>query len=581
MEKRKKGFSFNGFFNSRMMLVVMLVVIAVSFIRTYSGVYDVKLDLNGDNIHYYALGKALAEGKGFTNIMSFHETPHSHFPPGYPVFVAGVMKFFPNNVNAVKIANGLLLFASILLLFFLLKKLSGSIVIPFLTCVFCSMHAEMLRYATIMMSEMLFLFCSVCTIWLMLTIRPERLFTKEGLRDTLLLLPLLFLNSYLYFVRTMGLSLVLAVILYAGILFLKQVFLYFKERRQYRTGGEWLHRLLRYGLLFVLLAGTFAGSKAMWDARNKRIGKTESDYVHDFLKKPKGEVMATWKDWQERIGKNLADYTNKYVPHAILYTSYDLKTKSTAETIRGLGIFLLLLAGLLPLKEKGLLLFFYLGATLAVLLVWPEQYGGLRYFIATIPFLIFLFFYGMQTVVLFIRKRMGGGMSAIVPVACMVAVALFFMFPAYSKALTEKKELAKYKSWSPEIVGNAFTEFTSAMQWCGKNLPDSARVVCRKPELYFIYSGGKKCGSFSQYGKPEEILRQLTEQKATHVIIDHWFRHAYVTVYPLISTHYPEKFRFVGKFEQRGRQSKEPPTLIYEFHPEVQKTIQPGSASVH
>ena len=75
------------------------------------------------------------------------------------------------------------------------------------------MHAEILRYATIMMSEMLFLFCSICTIYLILTIRPERLFTKQGYRDTLLLLPLLFLNNYIYFVRTMGTSLILAVIL--------------------------------------------------------------------------------------------------------------------------------------------------------------------------------------------------------------------------------------------------------------------------------------------------------------------------------------------------------------------------------
>ena len=84
-----------------------------------------------------------------------------------------------------------------------------------------------------------------------------------------------------------------------------------------------------------------------------------------------------------------------------------------------------------------------------------------------------------------------------------------------------------------------------------------------------MYSGGKKCGSFSQYGKPEDILQQLIGQKATHVIIDHWFRHAYYTLYPLISTHYPEKFKFVGKFESRAQQ--EPPTLIFEFHPDWTK----------
>ena len=252
-------------------------------------------------------------------------------------------------------------------------------------------------------------------------------------------------------------------------------------------------------------------------------------------------------------------------------TPYNLNAKSSGgEIFRGMLIAFLIIFGLIKLPKGGLLLFLYLGATMAVLLVWPEQYGGLRYFIAAIPFFIFLFFYGINAVILYPGKRRRKNIPVFLPAACMIIFALIFMFPAYSQALVEKKQLAKYKTWSPEIAGNAFAEFTAAMQWCGKNLPDSARVICRKPEIFFMYSGGKKCGSFSQYGKPEDILQQLIGQKATHVIIDHWFRHAYYTLYPLISTHYPEKFKFVGKFESRGAQ-QEPPTLIFEFHPDWTK----------
>lgn len=259
---------------------------------------------------------------------------------------------------------------------------------------------------------------------------------------------------------------------------------------------------------------------------------------------------------------NFGSYLNKWLPNAILNTPYNLNAKSSGgEIFRGMLIAFLIIFGLIKLPKGGLLLFLYLGATMAVLLVWPEQYGGLRYFIAAIPFFIFLFFYGINAVILYPGKRRRKNIPVFLPAACMIIFALIFMFPAYSQALVEKKQLAKYKTWSPEIAGNAFAEFTAAMQWCGKNLPDSARVICRKPEIFFMYSGGKKCGSFSQYGKPEDILQQLIGQKATHVIIDHWFRHAYYTLYPLISTHYPEKFKFVGKFESRGAQQEPRPSF--------------------
>lgn len=234
MEK-KTNYSIQTLLDSRSFLYVLLFIVTICFVSTYTKIYDVKLDMNGDNIHYYALGKALAEGKGFTNTISFSETPHTHFPPGYPVFVAGVMKFFPDNINAVKIANGILLYAAILLLFFLLKKISGSIIVAFLTCMFCSIHAEILRYATIMMSEMLFLFCSVAAIFLMLSIKPEQLFTKKGVRDTVLLVLLLFLVNYIYFVRTMGTSLILAIIIYSGILFFKRCYALYKNRKTWKN----------------------------------------------------------------------------------------------------------------------------------------------------------------------------------------------------------------------------------------------------------------------------------------------------------------------------------------------------------
>ena len=87
MEK-KTNYSIQTLLDSRSFLYVLLFIVTICFVSTYTKIYDVKLDMNGDNIHYYALGKALAEGKGFTNTISFSETPHTHFPPGYPVFVA-------------------------------------------------------------------------------------------------------------------------------------------------------------------------------------------------------------------------------------------------------------------------------------------------------------------------------------------------------------------------------------------------------------------------------------------------------------------------------------------------------------
>ena len=62
MEK-KTNYSIQTLLESRSFLYVLLLIVTICFVSTYTKIYDVKLDMNGDNIHYYALGKALAERK--------------------------------------------------------------------------------------------------------------------------------------------------------------------------------------------------------------------------------------------------------------------------------------------------------------------------------------------------------------------------------------------------------------------------------------------------------------------------------------------------------------------------------------
>lgn len=69
--ERKTNYSIQTLLNGRFSLYALLLIVTICFVSTYAKIYDVKLDMNGDNIHYYALGKALAEGKGFTNTISF------------------------------------------------------------------------------------------------------------------------------------------------------------------------------------------------------------------------------------------------------------------------------------------------------------------------------------------------------------------------------------------------------------------------------------------------------------------------------------------------------------------------------
>ena len=85
--KRNFWQGFESITTSKWAIGLMLVVISIVFYTNYSRIYDPKIDLGGDNIVYYSLGRALSQGEGYTNTITLDKTPHTHFPPGYPFFI--------------------------------------------------------------------------------------------------------------------------------------------------------------------------------------------------------------------------------------------------------------------------------------------------------------------------------------------------------------------------------------------------------------------------------------------------------------------------------------------------------------
>ena len=51
--------------NTKVQTYLCICLIGIVFAFNYGKIFDYKPDLNGDNVYYYALGKALAEGKGY------------------------------------------------------------------------------------------------------------------------------------------------------------------------------------------------------------------------------------------------------------------------------------------------------------------------------------------------------------------------------------------------------------------------------------------------------------------------------------------------------------------------------------
>ena len=377
--------------------------------------------------------------------------------------------------------------------------------------------------------------------------------------------------AYMYLVRTMSLALILTLIAWSGLLFVGAWIN--KRKADKATEAENVLVYKRQCWKSLILCGitivAVGSAKMAWDHRNHQLGIYHNDYQTTFMKKTNNEDMQGLEDWKARIKSNTSHFIAQWIPEATyMKASKNREDKISAkELFWGIVLLALIIAGCLYLQTGRLCMLFYIGLTVGILILYPEQYGGLRYLTPVIPLFIFTALNGLAAIVAGITRLLKIQKATLTLQAALLLIITFsYLTPAYSAAQKQYRDDARIKSWTA-IHNPSMTNYLNAASYCGDNLPDTARVICRKPEIFYFFSKYHPADMCPTYATPEEVLKTLQNNHVEYLIIDDWFRHAYYTVYPCVAK-YPEKFKLIKQFGEVDTVNKRNPTLLMQFNDE-------------
>jgi len=498
-----------------------LLLLLLTFLLVYGYTFDQKVDANGDNASYYLLAQGLANGQGYSNYYQVGNPPELHFPPGYPVIVALAMKTFGLEILGVKLLNGLLLLLSALLFFFTLVKLTADILFAWLCVALMLINPNLLRYGTIMMSEIPYLLVSLALIWAVLTIKA----TTPWFKDKQLWV-ILMLCVFAYYLRSIGVCLLVAVVAYL------------LQKRQ------WKHiAFLVSGFVFLTLP---------WYIRSAQLGG--NSYIKQLLLVNPYRLDTGTIDLFGMLGRmaiNAERYATRELTLSLTSTSaaaYET-APSLIEWIIGALIFAAITRGIWLMKSFRTFIFTYLISWFLIVLVWPEVWKGPRFIVPLIPLFIYFIMNTLRD--LSQRVQLIKGADASLMLIAPVAVWILICY----EDLSAQHEKAQKDYESP--IGN----YIAAAQWANQHTPAEAVFCCRKGSLFYLFSKRKVTG-YRSTAIPELLIEDLREKNVDYLVLDNMgfaSNHRYLKPAGL---RYPDKFSSVFAIS-------DPATSIMKFEPEL------------
>ena len=487
-------------------------LLVLFFLGSYYYTFDPKIAQLGDNASYYMLGKALHQGEGYVNISKINKTPNNHYPPGYPAILS-VGMIFSSKFVPLKMLNGLFLLGSVLLLFFLVRKLTESSLLAFVICLAMLGNYHIQQYSSLLMSEIPFLFFSLLSIFFL--IRAE-----EG--DGTLRNPYFWLSlvsaSGAYYIRSLGIAILAGVILYLVI-----------------------HKKWRYVAAY---AGGFIILALPWFIRSQQLGGGSYTRQLKLINPYRPELgNADFSEFVRRFFDNISRYISTEIPYSIFpHQMPDYQASADFSSwIFGLLIIAVAIFGLWQIKRYRWLLLGYLLGTFGILMLWPDVWVGVRFMVPVIPFVLMAAFLGTYHLINRITTQAGKTLS---PLWLMVPV-VFMSVPLAT--LHDQAKVPLHPAWQ---------NYYAMAEWLRENERPDVVVSCGKPSLFYLYSGTYTM-RYAFEDEPEKLIRNLEEEKVNYVVLDQVYGNTIRYLLPAIKQ-YPERFEQV-------HYARNPDTFLLKF----------------
>jgi hypothetical protein len=509
-----------------------------------------------DSAWYLVLAKSIATGQGYRDLQQVGTPPHTHFPFGFPLLLSSVWLLFPGfpgNAYAFKLVPVLFAMAAwVVFCIYLLRHSDLGVTLVLATVLLSALTPLMVFFASQeLMSETAYLFFSLLSILLFERVASQKL----GMAFVLAVLAL----AMATFVRTVGLSLLVAVVLYFA-----------------------LGREFKRAALVALSFGLFI---APWALRNLWVGASplSGDYGHDmwlkdYARPDLGTIGSCWELFPRALRNGYTHVTGSllwlFLPQLALDRPVSLPAflyYPWVKALIGLAIAGLAAWGLAAECRRrrevtlpGLYILVYLGPVLL------QPWVGARNLIPITPFLVYHFFVGLRAVVSSGRVLLRSGTQRMASIVAWAAVLALLISFGRSDRVKIRAGLACY---SGSYADPAEASFAEAGRWIRANTPQQARFFATLPNWLYLYSGrqvvpipGDILRSDAGFRTPEAFLAYLRLQDADYLVLQpersSYDGNEYDRGEPAIYGH--TVAAFLELFSCRFTTQSVPPTLICE-----------------
>ncbi len=422
----------------KVLLLFTIIYLILSFF-----LFDPKLFVGGDNAVYIILAESITSGKGYRNLHLPDESPHTQYPFGFPLLLSLPILLFGTNIIILKL---FVVLTSIGALFFMYRlcELFFREKVDFIMAFYISIPI-LITFNHWILSEMPFLCFSLAALYFFMKAKQD----KEYLYFISI-----FLATYAFLIRMVGISLIAAMMLSLAL------------RKQYK-----------YFIIFLLI---FLTVLIPWLIRSVSIGP-EGGYIDQLLTK-KPYLIESGK-----VGpRDLAIRGwNNFIFYSLLLLPLTLLTSILSPWILGvMGVMFIVLTiiGFVERRRRMFVVEYYFLFAVLLLLVWPEVWATERFLLPILPIIIIYIYIGLFQ----LERKIKFKYSVHLITGIFVFINLLSIFPQVKNAVVNNNAYLRGDMYAG--YRRDWRNYFDVIEWIKENVPEEKIIMARKPEFVYLLS---------------------------------------------------------------------------------------------